>query len=74
MKLYLLNRESYAPGEARAMQVRAATTDAARRLASAKAGAEGRDAWLHLDKSTCVEVPVEGEPGVVMIAWQDQAR
>lgn len=74
MKLYLLTRESFAPGEVRAFLVRAATTEAARRLASAKAGAEGREAWLHLDRSACVEMSVEGEPMVLITASQDRTR
>lgn len=66
MKLFLLTRES-AVGEVRSIVVRAPTTEAARRLASAKAGPEGKDAWLHINKSTCTELADGGEAGVVVV-------
>jgi hypothetical protein len=46
--------------------VRARDEEAARRLASSKAGDEGPEAWLAPESSTCVELMADGPEGVVM--------
>lgn len=46
--------------------VRAATEERARHLASTKAGDEGSVAWFDSARTTCVEVPSDGEEEIVL--------
>ena len=49
--------------------VRAETEEEARKLADGEAGDENRDVcqpWLNAKYSSCVELKVKGEPGVVI--------
>lgn len=45
--------------------IRADDEMAARGLAAAKAGEEGREAWLDLSKTHCRELSLNGQPGIL---------
>jgi hypothetical protein len=53
------------------MVVRAKTGLKARRVAAIKARDEGTGAWLNHDRSTCVELVLDGDEEVVLIDGVD---
>jgi hypothetical protein len=71
MNLYLIKRLHCPVGQISTILVRNTSADGARYMAADKAtGAGGRDAWLHLDRSVCMQIGTtdENAPGVVMVA------
>lgn len=49
------------------MIVRANTEEQARQIASDHHGDEGAHAWIDPKYSTCVELPAEGDPGLILL-------
>lgn len=66
MRLWLLTRYATGTDEADGFVVRAPDEGEARRLASLRAGDEGSPAWLLPERSTCVELKLEGSRGVLL--------
>ena len=66
MKHFMLTRDDAAVGEVGSFVVCAKCAEEARRVAAAKAGAEGKDSWLHINRSTCVEFAPCSAAGVVV--------
>jgi hypothetical protein len=66
-RLFLLVRQETEPGEIARMLVRARCPEAARRAAASKAGKQSKDHWLHLDRSSCTELRIDGTPEVLMV-------
>jgi len=46
--------------------VRASNLQAARMFASINHGDEGKEAWLDCKLSSCKELPIDGEPGMIL--------
>ena len=69
MKLYILKRNDERPAwdVANGFVVRADSPDAARLIAAAEAGDEGRAAWINPTLSTCDELQPDGDAGCVIL-------
>lgn len=66
MIVYQLVHEHPETGNVITLLVLADSTEVARQRAAKRAGPEGADAWLHIGRSTCLPLPLEGEPRVLL--------
>lgn len=77
MKLWILEPRKgdslwrYADDTAQAHVVRAETERDAREYACQRHGREGEDAWRDQSHSTCIELPADGEAGIVVTDYYE---
>lgn len=70
MRLWIILRPDEEPPAydvANGFVVRAESESAAREIASKNSGDEGRSVWLDPEKTTCVELMADGEPGCILV-------
>lgn len=70
MKLWLLSAAEWGGYDSfDAHVVRAVSEERARQLAAESPGDEGREVWLNLSSSTCIELNAAGDEGFVLSSF-----